>query len=160
MRRPFDRPETASIIAFLREIGIAVAVESLPDSFLPGLTIRDGGLVVDPERLKWPGDLLHEAGHIAVTEPEKRPGLSAIADDPGEEMAAIAWSWAAAKAIGLAPQILFHEDYRGDGKNLAENFSDGRDVGVPLLVWFEMTGGWKPSEPGRAAYPAMDRWLR
>ncbi len=81
-------------------------------------------------------------------------------DDPGEEMAAIAWSWAAAKAIGLAPEILFHDDYRAGGPNLIENFSSGRDVGVPMLVWFGMTGGWKPREQGRAAFPLMDRWLR
>ncbi|HEY1606359.1 MAG TPA: hypothetical protein VGF77_12265 [Allosphingosinicella sp.] len=160
MPRPFDRPETARIAAFLREIGIPIAVESLPESFLPGLTVRDGGLVVDPDRLKWPGDLLHEAGHVAVTEPDRRPGLAAVADDPGEEMAAIAWSWAAASAIGLAPETLFHDDYRAGGQSLIENFSAGRDVGVPMLVWFGMTGGWKPKEEGRAAFPLMDRWLR
>jgi hypothetical protein len=160
MLRPFDRRETGPIISFLRGIGIGIAVEPLPDSFLPGLAVRDGGLVIDPDRLKWPGDLLHEAGHIAVTDPARRPGLSAVPDDPGEEMAAIAWSWAAAKAIGLAPEILFHDEYRAGGRNLIENFSSGRDVGVPMLVWFGMTGGWKPREEGRAAFPLMDRWLR
>jgi hypothetical protein len=160
MVRSFDRPETALILSFLGGIGIGVAVDALPHSFLPGLTVRDGGLVVDPERLKWPGDLLHEAGHIAVTAPDQRASLSAVPDDPGEEMAAIAWSWAAAMAIGLAPEILFHDEYRAGGRSLIENFSAGRDVGVPMLVWFGMTGGWKPREEGCAVYPRMDRWLR
>ncbi|HEX5183769.1 MAG TPA: hypothetical protein VFW19_11540 [Allosphingosinicella sp.] len=160
MPRPYDRPETRRILSFLREIGVTVAIGPVPESFLPGLTIRDGGLVVDPERLKWPSDLLHEAGHIAVTAPELRPTLSSVAGDPGEEMAAIAWSWAAAAAIGLPPDLIFHDDYRAGGQSLIENFSNGRDVGVPMLIWFGMTGGWKPKEEGRSAFPLMDRWLR
>ncbi|HEX4738579.1 MAG TPA: hypothetical protein VH331_13565 [Allosphingosinicella sp.] len=160
MLRPFDQPETAAIVAFLRGIGIPVAAEPLPDSFLPGLTVRDGGLVVDPERLKWPGDLLHEAGHIAITEPERRPRLSAVSSDPGEEMAAIAWSWAAAAAIGLAPEIVFHADFVGGSGNLIDDFAAGYGVGVPMLVWFEMTVDRRAKEPGRATFPEMARWLR
>jgi hypothetical protein len=160
MLRPFDRPETDAIIAFLRETGIAVAVEPLPGSLHPGLTVRNGGIVVDPERLKWPGDLLHEAGHIAVTEPERRPDLSAVSGDPGEEMAAIAWSWAAAAAIGLAPEILFHDEFAGGSGNLIADFAAGYGIGVPMLVWFGMTADRRAKEPGRAVYPAMERWLR
>src|SRR5207237_1289082 len=74
------------------------------DVFPPGVTLRGGAIVYDPDKLLYPGDLLHEAGHVAVTEPERRAALDGDAeDDPAEEMAAIAWSWAAAKAIGIDP---------------------------------------------------------
>ena len=53
--------------AFVRGIGIDVRAEPLPDdTFLPGLDIRHGAIVVDEARLSYPGDLLHEAGHVAV----------------------------------------------------------------------------------------------
>jgi hypothetical protein len=157
------RDDVGRIVAFLTRIGIPVAAQRLEgESFLPGLTIRDGGLVYDPERLAWPGDLLHEAGHVAVTDPALRPAMCQPSDDPGEEMAAIAWSWAAAMEIGLAPEVLFHEGgYRGGAAALIENFSNGRDVGAPLLAAWDMT-----TEPHRARkyggvpYPQMRRWLR
>ena len=41
---------------------------------MPGLTIVDGTLVVDAVRLAWPGDILHEAAHIALTPPSRRAG--------------------------------------------------------------------------------------
>ncbi|HEY0148898.1 MAG TPA: hypothetical protein VGB70_07820 [Allosphingosinicella sp.] len=157
------REDVERIAAFLTRIGIPVRAEPLPEgSFLPGLTVRHGGLVYDPETLEWPGDLLHEAGHIAVTDPALRLGLCEPSDDPGEEMAAIAWSWAAAMEIGLAPDVLFHEGgYRGGGQALIENFSNGRDVGVPLLAAWDMTSEiHRARKDGGVPFPAMRRWLR
>jgi hypothetical protein len=91
MERPFDAPEVQRIRAFLSGIGIEVVAEPLQgETFLPGMTVHGGAIVVDPDRLEHPGDLLHEAGHIAVTDPALRPALDGVADDPGEEMAAIA----------------------------------------------------------------------
>ena len=151
------------IVAFLTRIGIAVRAEPLAgDSFLPGLAIRGGELVYDPEKLEWPGDLLHEAGHIAVTDPALRPDLNEPSDDPGEEMAAIAWSWAAAMEIGLAPEVLFHQSgYRGGSRALIENFSNGRDVGVPLLAAWDMTTEiHRARKHGGIPYPTMEKWLR
>jgi hypothetical protein len=159
----FDNPNTARIVAFLMEIGIPVIVETLEtDTLLPAMTVRDGALVVDPARLEWPGDLLHEAGHIAVTDPALRPTLRAVPSDPGEEMAAIAWSYAAAVELGLDATVVFHEaGYRGDGPALAENFRAGRYFGVPLLDWFGMTiEGRGAAREGLPAYPHMQRWLR
>ena len=156
-----DDPDGRLIIAFLERIGIGVTLEPLSDdTFLPGIAIRDGALVADPAKLRWPSDLLHEAGHIAVTAPEDRPTLNQVRDDPGEEMAALAWSYAAALEIGLDPRILFHDDYRGGGAALASGFAAGRGVGAPMLAWFGMC-----SEPHRRddplpAYPKMARWLR
>ncbi len=159
----FDDPDTRAIIAFLERIGIEVVAEPIAgDSFLPAMMVRDGALVVDPQRLKWPGDLLHEAGHIAVTDPTLRPTLGEVKDDPAEEMAAIAWSYAAAVEAGIDATVLFHpEGYRGGSESLAENFTAGLYFGHPLLDYFGMTiSPNRAVEGGPPPYPHMLRWLR
>lgn len=158
-----DDPVTARIIAFIEEIGIPVIEEPVPeDSFLPGLRIRGGALLYDPATLDWPGDLLHEAGHIAVTDPAVRETLAEVSDSPGEEMAAIAWSYAAALEIGIDPALVFHEHgYRDAGPNILENFRKGSFFGVSLLDYYGLTAEAKWAETrGIPAYPVMTRWLR
>lgn len=161
--RAFADPCTAAIVAFLQRIGLEVERGVLDDSaFLPGVALCDGRIVVDESRLRYPGDLLHEAGHLAVI-PSHRRGDTAgrLGTDGGEEMGAIAWSYAAALHLGLDPSILFHDDgYRGGASALVENFREGRYIGVPYLQWLGLT-----LEPARAAqqgcppYPHMVRWL-
>lgn len=154
--------ETQRIIDFVRSIGIPVHEKSLPDStFLPGITISRGELIVDREKLAYPGDLLHEAGHIAIVPPSERSFLSDNLDsDGGEEMAAIAWSYAAIVQLELPPSVLFHDEgYKGGAANLLENFSSGRYIGVPLLEWYGMTIS-KNNESGGPGYPRMANWLR
>jgi hypothetical protein len=158
-----DDPVTARIVAFLTEIGIPVETATLEgDSFLPAMTVRNGGLVFDPARLEWPGDLLHEAGHIAVTDPALRPMLSEVRSDPAEEMSAIGWSYAAALAIGLDPAIVFHEaGYKGGSESILENFGLGQYFSVPMLEYYGMTLTKKvAAERGMAPYPHMLSWLR
>lgn len=153
----------ARIIAFLDAIGIGVEVAPITGrAFVPGMIIEKGLLLVDPDCPAWPGDLLHEAGHVAVTHPELRPSLCDVGADPGEEMAAIAWSWAAARACGVAAGDLFHQaGYRGGAASLAENFEAGRYIGVPMLAWYGMTADPSSRAPSHLpAYPAMARWLR
>lgn len=157
----FADPLVGRIVAFVRSVGIPVETASLAgETFLPGVVVAAGGLRVDPGRLSWPGDLLHEAGHVAVGDPA-RPE-NGVSDDPGEEMAAIAWSYAAALELGLAPDILFHAGgYRGGARALIENFAQGGYVGVPMLAMWGLT-----HEPHRAKamgarpYPHMLRWRR
>jgi hypothetical protein len=157
----FADPLVGRIVAFLRRVGIPVEAAPLDDdTFLPGIAVAGGGLRVDPERLAWPGDLLHEAGHVAVSDPAALG--EGVSDDPGEEMAAIAWSYAAALEMGLAPDILFHAGgYRGGAGALIENFAKGGYVGVPLLAMWGLT-----HEPHRAKavgarpYPHMLAWRR
>jgi hypothetical protein len=156
-------PATAQISAFLDRIGISVVIEALDDdTLLPAMTVRDGALVVDPARLTWPGDLLHEAGHIAVTDPATRASLCEVPSDPAEEMAAIAWSYAAVVEIGLDPRIVFHDEgYVGGGGYLADAFAEGGGPGLPLLQWFGMTLDKRNAEKqGVLPFPHMSRWLR
>jgi len=159
----FQDPIVARIVTFVEDIGIPVAIERVADgSFLPGVAVRYGTLIFDPDRLPYPGDLLHEAGHIAVTDPAVRATLAEVADDAGEEMAAIAWSYAAALEIGVDPAIVLHEHgYRGDGASILANFNNGNYFGVPLLGYYGMTAEAKfAEERGIEPYPKMARWLR
>ncbi|MBY8825675.1 hypothetical protein [Sphingomonas colocasiae] len=160
-----DDPIIAKILAFLDRIGIpSVAGPIEGETLLPGLTVRAGTLFFDAERLAWPGDLLHEAGHIAVTDPAVRAGLEDVEADPGQEMAAIAWSYAAALEIGIDPEIIFHEGgYRqvGGGGAVLRNFSNRNYIGAPMLQWYGMTAEPHQAENfGMPAYPVMTHWLR
>ena len=157
-------PTAATIVEFLVSIGLEVVEGEVGDDcIVPGAQIDRGAIVVDAMRLRYPGDLLHEAGHLAVAPPTRRESMSGDADtDGGGEMAAIAWSYAAALHLGLDPAVVFHEGgYRGDSASITENFSAGRYFGVPLLQWFGMTfDDVQAPRQGIAAYPAMQRWLR
>ena len=157
----FANPLTDTLAAFVRSVGIDVrAAQLAKPTFLPGLDIDGGVLLIDEERLTYPGDILHEAGHIAVADPATR-ATAPVSSDPGEEMAASAWSYAAARRLGIDPALVFHAGFKGGGANMVENFDAGRYVGVPMLHFFGMS-----VEPRQAAaaclepYPHMLRWVR
>jgi hypothetical protein len=159
----FDDPLTDQIAAFIAGLGLPIRRASLEGStVLPGVAVRLGEIVVDAPRLAHPGDLLHEAGHLAVCDPAARPTLEAVGEDGGEEMAAIAWSYAAARQLGIDPAIVFHDaGYRGGGAYLLEVLEAGGLIGQPLLEWFGMTLGPKAAAArGLEPYPHMLRWLR
>lgn len=160
----FHNPVVCQIADFLLSIGLPVRAATLSVStFLPGILIDHCTLVVDETELQYPGDLLHEAGHLAVAAPSRRQLFyNNVGDDAGEEIAAIAWSYAAALAIGLDPAVVFHADgYRGGGADILDNFSQGYYIGVPILQWIGLS-----AEPRHAAvlgvppYPYMRKWVR
>lgn len=156
------------ILDFLAGIGIPVVETTLPpDSFLPGIVIRDGGLQVDPDRLQWPGDLLHEAGHLAVLPPDLRGRASDdLADEQGVahagETEAMAWAWAAVHAIGLPPEVLMHAGgYHGQSEAVLQMYAVGIIPGLRGLCEIGMTAAHGFSaEPLDVQYPQMRRWLR
>jgi hypothetical protein len=147
---------------FLAEIGIPTQeAELASDTFLPGILIENGGLLIDPGKLLYPGDILHEAGHLAVTPAAERAQLSGnvMAGKPeqqgtdGDEIVAMLWSYAAAQAIGMPPEIVFHPaGYRGGSQWILDNFCQGDYPGLPLLVWMGLTTN--------EDFPRMTRWLR
>lgn len=167
-RRHFENPTTDRIAGFLLDVGLMVRPETLEEwTFLPGIKIDHGSLLVDESRLLHPGDLLHEAGHLAVAQPGLRQDISGkIVPDEGQrggdEMAAIAWSYAAAVHLGLDPSIVFHQGgYKGDSAALLDNFTNGRYIGVPLLQWMDMTADdERARQAGIEPYPKMIAWLR
>ena len=152
----------ARLADFVRGTGIPIRIGELPiPTFLPGLDIRHGTLWIDENRLLYPGDILHEAGHLAVASTEQR-AQPALSPDGGDEMAAIAWSWAAAYHLRLAPEVLFHPaGYNGGSAALIDAFSSGRCFGVPMLQYHGMT--IEPREAakrGVPSFPHMLRWVR
>ena len=154
-------------VNFLQSIGITVKFDTIEmDTFLPGLCIADGDIVADKEKLKYPGDILHEAGHIAVVPAIERKTLNehAIAERKSrdaEEMMAIAWSYAACVHLGIDAGVVFHDNgYQGGGNSIAENFKQGHYFGVPMLQWTGMALEKKNETAEKKAYPAMLKWLR
>ena len=155
--------ETQAILSFLADIELPFELTTLQGkTFLPGLKLDQGKLLIDLEQLKYPGDILHEAGHIAVCEPTERDLLSDNVYQSGrnkdwmhgEEMAAIAWSVAAIKSLGLPLNVVFHPDgYKGQSEALIEMFSNNEGFGFPLL------GAWDMLDAERG-FPYMQSWIR
>ena len=160
--------ETGRMIGFLREIGIPVDVATRPvDGFLPGIVLDRGRLVVDLAALRYPGDLLHEGGHVALVEPASRPLLCTDIDLPALDLtrlenAVLPWSYAAALHLGIDPAVVFHDGgYRGHARGLLTTFALGVYPGVPLLEEMGLTASpARAAELGVAPYPHMLRWLR
>ncbi|KQS46279.1 MULTISPECIES: hypothetical protein [unclassified Sphingomonas] len=153
-----NAPELADILAFLERIGLTAAVGIVPaDAVLLAMTVRGGAVVYDPAQPGRIGDLLHEAGHLAVTNPALWDTLSQVGDDPAEEMAAIAWSYAAAMAIGIPTATLFHAGYKGGPDYLIAAFAWGSFIGLPMLQYWRMAA--RPGD-GAPRFPAMRTWLR
>ena len=156
-----------SILNFLTEINLKFELCKIDSkTFLPGLLLKNGILQIDIDKIVYPGDILHEAGHIAVCEPIYRAYLDGdvyrngllIGREHqalcGEEIAATAWSVAVVKHLKLPLELIFHqESYKGSAKNLSDAFEDNHHFGQPLLDAWEMTC----PETG---FPQMVSWLR
>lgn len=157
-------PLVGQIVGFLSEIGLDVRYGPVAAAtVLPGIDVENGAIVVDLDRLRYPGDLLHEAGHLAVAAPERRVSFHHnVGADPAEEMMAIAWSYAAALHIGIDPAIVFHKDgYRGGSESILDAFTDKRYFGVPMLDYVGLTvDPLRAKREGLTPYPLMLRWLR
>jgi hypothetical protein len=163
-----DSSLTLTITRFLVTIGIEIVRAPLPDTtFLPGILLSDGTLTVDPERMRYPGDLLHEAGHLAVLPPALR-GRFGDAEPPEEldmgglEVQASAWAYAAAVHLGLDPAVVFHNGgYAGHSLGLLRSFSLGVYYGVGDLQAAGMSATpARAAQLGVAPYPHMIRWMR
>lgn len=166
-RNAFENPTTRRIVDFLNCIGLTARRASIEvDTVLPGVLIEEGVLLIDESKLKYPGDLLHEAGHLATVTPQKRAQMGI---DAGirihEEIGAIAWSWAALTHLELSPEIVFHSDgYKGDSESLIAAFLESRGPGIPLLSFYGMCSdphaGSEAVPQDMPPFPHMTRWLR
>ena len=160
--------ELQPILDFLQQIGIPVEECELDDAtFLPGLALGPGRIFVDYRKLKYPGDMLHEAGHLAVTPAPTRqivgtPDLPLPWPPEGEEIGAVLWSFAAARHIGLPLPVVFHAGgYKNDSDWLIEMFEGGHYIGLPFLEWCGLCLGQQRAGPaGVPAFPHMLKWLR
>jgi hypothetical protein len=160
--------EVDKILLFLDQIGIEVIEKELNiDTFLPGLHLGANCIYIDFEKLLYPGDILHEAGHIAVTPTLQRNliGTEAMGKDwptQGDEIVAILWSYAALHHLQLPLEFVFHPDgYKGNSDWFIENFSANNYIGLPLLEWMGLAfGEEKAKEKGVPSFPEMAQWLR
>ena len=145
------------IVAFLRDIGLGVRASPGVAGFLPGLRVDAGALVYDPDTLVSPGDLLHEAGHLALVPAAQRAATSDEVEVPGVAMgdvepAAMLWSYAATLEIGLDPAVVFHDaGYRGRAPALLRTYGFGVYPGIAVLTSLGLC------DP--ASFPRMLRWL-
>jgi hypothetical protein len=157
-----------SILAFLAEIGIVTREASTPaGSFLPGIRISRGTLLFDRSALRWPGDLLHEAGHIATAPAALRASLDDALESSDSvphagEVEATAWAYAAVVQLQLDPAVLFHDGgYRGQSQGLIRTYGLGVYPGAFGLAQAGMTHvGPEAQGAGLPVYPRMSRWLR
>jgi hypothetical protein len=169
-----------NVLDFLTGIGMTVAVGKREDAFLPGVSIAGGILTYDPE-VATVGDVLHEAGHLAVIPSIFRDHLSPNADSVSDlykkwfedhpeafeypenpvgrailqsgETEAIAWSYAAAVVTGVSPEELFLNGFGSDGvEDLTIGLSTGRYLGVNGLHHSGMTT--------LKEFPKMIRWMQ
>jgi hypothetical protein len=155
------------ILAFLERIGVAAREQAIDEpTFLPGIRVTGGVLVFDRTRLDWPGDLLHEAAHVALTSAARRPALDDALDaeppDAIGEVEAIAWSFAAATHLDVPLDQLFHAGgYRGHSQGLALAYSLGVYHGASGLAALGLCAvGVQAQSLGVRAYPHMLCWLR
>lgn len=164
----FRAAVTRTIAEFLISIGIEVLpAELAEDTFLPGILVEGGRLLVDESRLSYPGDLLHEAGHLAVAEGGVRKSLCGEVIIPGADMNAVevqatAWAYAAVKHLGLDPKILFHEGgYMGKSEGLLFTYGVGVYPGASGLQALGLTAAGEEARlRGVPPYPHMLKWLR
>jgi hypothetical protein len=161
--------ETRSqIVQFLRGIDLVVREREICEtSFLPGIAVERGELILDEQRNTWPGDLLHEAGHLAVLPAHLRHTVSGslhseVAVAHAGEPEATAWAYAALMAMGLPAEVLFHEGgYHGQADALTLTFSLGVYPGAAGLLAAGMIASPQDAKAGLAPpYPHMLRWLR
>lgn len=156
------------ITSFLKEIGINTIEKELPnDTFLPGLTLSNEGILIDYDKLLYPGDILHEAGHIAVTTSENRKkiGTDEMPKDwptQGDEIGTMLWSFAAAHYLEIPLNIVFHSNgYKGSSDWLIDSYKENNFIGLPFLEWCGLTlGNEKAREQNEKAFPHMVKWLR
>ncbi|MBP4137217.1 hypothetical protein [Flavobacterium geliluteum] len=160
-------PEIKKILLFLDEIGLQTIEKKLENTFLPGLSLGPDCLYIDFEKLLYPGDILHEAGHMAVATSEERKlaGTHEMSQEwppQSEEIGAILWSFAAANHLKLPLEFVFHPNgYKNASDWFISNFSSKNYIGLPFLQWIGLTlGEEKALEEKKESFPVMQKWLR
>jgi hypothetical protein len=159
--------EVEKVLSFLDKIGIEVVEKKLNNTFLPGLDLGPNCIYIDFKKLLYPGDILHEAGHLAVTEAQERIliGTNKISKEwptPGEEMGAILWSFAVTKHLDLPIEFVFHPNgYKNESDWLISNFNNEVYIGLPFLEWIGLTLSKEHAlKENKKAFPEMLKWLR
>lgn len=159
--------EIKKVLQFLNDIGIDVIEKEVNESFLPGLSLGPNCIYVDYDKLLYPGDILHEAGHLAVTTSSERNKVGTSEMSPewptqAEEIGAILWSFAAVNHLQLPLEFVFHPNgYKNASEWFISNFNDKNYIGLPFLEWIGITlSKDRALKEDKEAFPAMQKWLR
>ncbi len=163
-----NTPDVIKVLYFLNEIGIKVVETDLNETtFLPGLALASNCIQIDFNKLLYPGDILHEAGHLAVTTREERKNIGShkMASDwpnAGEEIIAMLWSYAALVYLKLPIEFVFHpEGYKNESSWHIENYRNQTYIGLPLLAWTGLCLTPEQADnENKKAFPSMLKWLR
>lgn len=157
------------ILNFLEKINIPFQFTSIDtDTCVSGINIHQGTVQIDLEKLSFPGDLLYEAGRIALAPVAVRPSLTHPIDNQLDfdvatnSMMTIAWSYAAALDAGIPLEVLFHpEGYKGQNESIQYGFQSGQYIGLPMLQFlgmaFDANNAVQKDVP---PFPVMQSWLR
>ncbi|MEP9356377.1 hypothetical protein ABLE93_22740 [Xanthobacter sp. KR7-65] len=189
-RRPDDSmPETFQRArTFLQSIGIAVTIDPVAakGGFLPGLRVRGATITVAAADHDLAGDMMHEAGHIAVTPSlfrdqldgntnavlpamfawlDAHPAAFGYPENPvaraimqSLETEAIAWSYAAALAADIDSRLPFLKGFGGGGLDIHHQVEHGQHLGIHGLAHGGMTElPWRHSV---TPFPKMKRWMQ
>lgn len=164
-----DQVYVQPILHFLEKIGIYFEFSSIDiDTYVPGINIHNGSLQIDLEKLSFPGDLLYEAGRIALAPAAVRSSLSHPIDNQLDfdvathSMMTIAWSFAAALESGTPLEVLFHpEGYKGQNESIQHGFQSGQYMGLPMLQLLGMSyDALNAPLRGFEPFPVMQYWIR
>lgn len=148
---------------FFKRIGLPFEIvpsyqSDPPGSFFKGCWLNQGKLFYCPARVQV-GELLHEAGHLALLPKDQWPLLM-----PGKldevypplggfrfigDAAVEAWDYAAALAADIPVLAVFDRGFNGAGWQVWESFHAHQHPGFALLRFLGMSSAWGQ----------CDRWL-
>ena len=176
-------------ISFVQGIGLEVVTrDSGVRGFIEGVRVRAGVLHVGLDTV-FPGDVLHEAAHLALIPLRFRhladgdlrdvnkamrnyveahgEGLMRHPEDPlcravlqADEQEAAAWQYAAALKVGLPDVWLFPDDaFEGNGKAVLQYLKLKRHMGINGLQAARWTLVRKNPHIDLPVYPELAHWL-
>lgn len=147
---------------FFKRIGLPFRIvpsyEPDPEGvFFKGCWLDRGTLVFCPGRVQV-GELMHEAGHLALTPKDQRhllePGSLTTSPPLGDfeligDAAVEAWDYAAGLAADVPILAIFKNGFDGNGLQVWEQFDARLHPGFALLRFLNMSSAWG----------TCDRWL-
>ncbi|MBP6303963.1 MAG: hypothetical protein KBG24_06515 [Bacteroidia bacterium] len=163
----FTNVDTQTMVNFIVSVGIQARKAQLSEGLpIPGISVENGVLLVDEDNLLYPGDLLYQAGRIAIL-PENERSQYMGKDDPNKDkeategMVAMCWAWAALTHLQLSPEIVFHNNgYKGQSLQIIHGYQSGAYMGLPMLQLYDMA--YEPHQAiarGLNPFPFMYKWI-
>ncbi len=127
-------------IAFLKKIKIPLresppTERKPPETFFPWCWIENSTLVYRKNSVDV-GQLLHEAGHLALMPPKNRALASPNKLPPGPiagDLAVEAWDYYAAKAADIFPMLIFAKNFDNKGLQVYTQLENRNHIGIFML---------------------------